>query len=361
MHVTYSPEGIYLQDIDLWLDPRRSQPVAWLSHAHSDHARGSHGTAVGSPDTLEIYALRAGEQAVANTRMQRLAYGESLEYNGATLTALPAGHILGAAQLLVEFGGERLVYTGDIKLRPPLCGATTEVVPCDHLIMECTFGLPVFHFLSRQEAIDRIVAFARECLADGDTPAFLGYALGRGQEIAHVLASHGVPTMVHGAIARYFPWYERAGYAFGDWVPYQRGKVSANGKDSDTSHGSEPKAADPVDGLADRGIEGRALVAVPSFRTTLQASASRVRIAYVSGWASMDNARARTGAEALIPYSDHGDFPELLGIVEQSRPKRVDAVHGFTEVFASILRNKGVEAHAPAAFGERGLDEEVSA
>ncbi|MCW5965584.1 MAG: hypothetical protein KIT83_16220 [Bryobacterales bacterium] len=336
MHVTYSPEGIYLGAIGLWLDPRRSQPAAWLSHAHFDHARGSHGTAIGTPDTLEIYALRAGEAAVAHTRMQPLPYGESIECNGARLTSLPAAHILGAAQLLVEHGNERLVYTGDIKLRPPLCGAITRVEPCHHLIMECTFGLPIFHFLSKEEATARIVRFARECFDEGDTPAFLGYALGRGQEIAHVLASHGIATTIHGAISRYFPWYQRAGYGFGDWRPYQRDEAAVTG---DTP---------------------RAMVTVPSFRATLQASTRRIRIAYVSGWASMDNARARTGAEELIPYSDHGGFHELLDLVQQSGVTKVDAVHGFTDTFARILAQRGVDAHAPSAFGERGSDEEAA-
>ncbi len=321
--------------LDLWLDPRRSQPAAWLSHAHSDHARGSHGLAIGTSDTLEIYALRAGESAVAHTRMHPLAYGETLPYKGATLTCLPAAHILGAAQLLVQHGDDRLIYTGDIKLRPPLCGAETQAASCRHLIMECTFGLPVFHFLSREEASARIVRFARECLADGDTPAFLGYALGRGQEIAHVLAQAGIATRVHGAIARYFPWYQRAGYSFGDWQPYQ--------------------ALAPETSPAPR-----ALVAVPSFRAALQASSRRIRIAYVSGWASMDNARARTGAEELIPYSDHGGFHELLDLVRLSGATRIDAVHGFTETFARILRDRGLDAQAPAVFGERGADEEAS-
>lgn len=339
MHVTYSAEGIYLEALDLWLDPRRSQPAAWVSHAHSDHARGGHGIALGTRETLEIYALRAGEVA-AQTEMRPLAYGETVEWKGARLTCLPAAHILGAAQLLVEYGGERLVYTGDIKLQEPLCGAATEVTACEHLVMECTFGLPVFHFLSREEAAERIVDFARECLDDGDTPAFLGYALGRGQEIAHVLASAGIPTQVHGAITRYFPWYERAGYGFGDWLPYQREGVAQ--------------------GRGARGSEGRALVAVPSFRTTLQAGSKRVRIAYVSGWASMDNARARTGAEALIPYSDHGGFGELLALAERTGARRVDAVHGFTETFARILRDRGLEAEAPLQFGERGADEEAA-
>lgn len=332
MHVNYSREGIYLAQIDLWLDPHRNTAAAWISHAHSDHARGSHGRVFCTSVTREIYSLRAGEAATRATQFVELEYGASTEWNGARLTSLPAGHILGAAQLLVEYGDERLVYTGDIKRNPPLCGAATELAQCDHLIMECTFGLPVFHFLSREEASERMVAFARECLAEGDTPVFLGYPLGRGQEVAHVLGEAGIATALHGAIARYVPWYQRAGYEFGDWAPYDR-----------------------------RDLARRALVVTPGFRNSLQAAGKNMRIAYVSGWASMDNARARTGAEALIPYSDHGDFRELLTLAEGSGARRVDAVHGYTETFAGILRARGLEASAPLAAAERNTEEDGGA
>lgn len=317
MDVRYVEEGIHLPAVDLWLDPAVDCPVAFFSHAHADHARGSHGTIIGTPETLAIYRLRhPDERPIARP----LAYGETIEVDGARITALPASHILGAAQVLVEHEGERLIYTGDIKLRPPICGTETELVPCDHLIVESTFGLPIFHLLERDEACERIIRFARECLAEGDTPVFLGYGLGRGQEIAWTLCNAGIPTAVHGSIGRLVPIYEAAGHRFPGLEPYERERQ-----------------------------EGRALVVVPSFRNVLQATGKRFRFAYVSGWAALANARARTGAEELIPWSDHADFEELLGIVEGTGASRVDVVHGYAEAFAHVLRSRGHEAHAPRA------------
>jgi len=171
---------------------------------------------------------------------------------------LAAGHILGAAQLLIEWRGERVVYTGDIKLRPPLCGVEARPVPCDRLITECTFGLPVYHFLTREEARRGILSFARECLEDGIVPAFLAYPLGRGQEIVHVLCQAGIRTGVHGAIARYVPVYEAAGFACPGWELYDA-----------------------------RNTAGKALVVAPGFSATLEARGPRYRVAYVSGWAAL--------------------------------------------------------------------------
>ncbi|WP_031498990.1 hypothetical protein [Bryobacter aggregatus] len=317
MNVQYSPDGIFLPEIDLWLDPQVSKPAAWLSHAHSDHARYYASTAIGTPVTLEIYRMRWPADAEIPQSLEPLSYGESRDWNGARLTCYPAAHILGAAQLLVEYQDERLVYTGDIKFRKPLCGVETAAVACDHLIVESTFGLPIYHFLDRQEASHAIVSFARECLEDGATPVFLGYPLGRGQEVAHALTTAGIPTAVHGAIANYIPIYEEQGYQFPGWERYSAGVLS-----------------------------GKALVVTPGMRRTLEASGKNVRVAYVSGWARVDSSRTSSGAERLIPYSDHGGFEELMELVEQSGAPRVDVVHGFTDVFARLLRDKGLDARA---------------
>ena len=320
MEVQFLAQGIFLPAIGLWLDPRVPVEAAWLSHAHIDHARGVHALALGTPQTLDLYVDRWPE-AGPRRRLVPMPPGEPLAFRGARLTACPAAHILGAAQLLVEFQGERLVYTGDIKLLPPLLGWRTEPVPCDTLILESTFGLPVFHFLPADAARDRITAFAAGCLERGETPVFLGYPLGRGQEIVHVLAHAGLPVAVHGAIARYLPHYEKAGYTFPGWQPYAAGAT-----------------------------QGRALVLTPSMRAQAEASVRRPRIAYVSGWAMLDAARSRTGADELIPYSDHGGFSELLDIARLSGARTVHLVHGYTEPLALMLRERGIDARPHGAM-----------
>lgn len=325
MQVLFRESGIHLPEIDLWLDNTEPCGATWISHAHSDHARGCHGKAIGTGTTLRLYRMRLWTaEGQESPEMFPLNFGESMDWNGARLTAYPASHILGAAQLLIEYRAERLLYTGDIKLRPPLAGDTTQPVGCDHLIIESTFGLPIYRLLDREEAIRRIIRFARECFENGETPAFTGYPLGRGQEIVHVLSNAGYKTAVHGAIAKYIPVYEECGYRFPDWEPYDA-----------------------------KATAGKALVVVPDHGRVLEASGKNVRRAYVSGWAALDNARARGGAEELIPYSDHADFDELLELVERSRARHVDVVHGYTGPFAHVLRARGLSAAAPQRASAR--------
>lgn len=319
MQVEFHQSGIYLPEIQLWLDKTEPCEATWISHGHSDHARGCHGKVIGTSTTLAFYRMRLYlAEGETEPELYSLEFGESLEWNGAQLTAYPASHILGAAQLLVEYQGERLVYTGDIKLRRPLCGEQTEAIPCDRLIIESTFGLPIYKLLEREDASEQIVMFARACLEEGSTPAFVGYPLGRGQEIVHVLCQAGIRTAVHGAIAKFISVYEQNGYSFPGWEPYEA-----------------------------KATAGKALVVVPAHGNALEASGKNVRFAYVSGWAALDNARSRSGAERLIPYSDHADFGELLTLVERSSPKHVDVVHGYTVPLARILQRRGYSAAAP--------------
>jgi Cft2 family RNA processing exonuclease len=318
VQVEFRENGIYLPEIDLWLDNTEPCAATWISHGHSDHARGCHGKVIATSATLRFYRMRLWlAEHEQEPEQLPLDFGESRGWNGARLTAYPAGHILGAAQLLIEYRNERLVYTGDIKLRPPLCGETTVIVPCDRLIIESTFGLPIYRLLHREEAMKRIARFAQDCLDQGETPLFIGYPLGRGQEIVHVLCQAGIRTAVHGAIAKFIPVYQEYGYSFSGWEPYDAASTA-----------------------------GKALVVVPGHK-------KEARMAYVSGWAALDNARNRSGAEELIPYSDHADFDELLSMVENSGAKHFDIVHGYTVPFANILRQRGYSAAAPQRAGAR--------
>lgn len=316
MRIDFTARGLYLPDLDLWLDPTTDCRRAWISHAHRDHAAGVHRHVYATPETIELYLLRYRE--APQTEFHPVAYGCSWSLEGARLTAYPAAHILGAAQLLIEWRGERMLYTGDIKLRPPWCGRQTELVRADRLVMESTFGLPVFHFCSREEARERVVGFARECLAEGLIPVFLTHELGRGQELTYVLCQAGVPTAVAPAVARFLPVYAAAGFSAPGWTEWQ---------------GAPPP--------------GHACVAPTHAGRSGWAADSSVRIAYVSGWAALDNARARTGAEELIPYSDHADFEELLELVEAVGAREIDVVHGYAEALARILTLRGRLARAP--------------
>ncbi len=123
--IRFGAEGIYLADLNLWLDPKKAVPAAWLSHAHSDHARGVHGLAMGTQETLAIYEERWPAKDLQRV-LQPVRPREPFRHGPATLTAFPAAHILGAAMLLVEHEGESVLYTGDVKRRVRSAGGSQK-------------------------------------------------------------------------------------------------------------------------------------------------------------------------------------------------------------------------------------------
>lgn len=320
MRVAVRPEGLLLPDLDLYLDPAAEVGSAVLSHAHADHARARAARMYATPETAAIARLRLGD-----TDYVECAYGEPFEVAGpggarARVTLLPSGHVLGAALVLVECDGERLLYTGDVKLHASHTCSPATVPEADVLIIEATFGLPVFRFPPVEQLEQRIVAEAQAALEAGEVPVFLGYALGKGPEIAKILGDAGVPVMLHGAVHRIAEVYREFGVALGDALPYERGRVA-----------------------------GHALIVPPSVRGhPMLAALKRKRIVAVTGWALLDASYDRHRADVLVPLSDHADFDELLEIVRRSGATRVLTTHGFAEAFAHVLAQRGLAAEALA-------------
>ena len=171
------PHGIYIPPADAWVDPSRAVPRALVTHGHADHARGGHGAVWATPETLAIMGVRYGEQAGGTA----VSYGESVVVGDVKVTFVPAGHVLGSAQILLEYAGERVVVSGDYKRRADPTCALFEVIPCDIFITEATFGLPVFrHPETRDEMAKLLAALAAEperCVLVG------AYALGKAQRV----------------------------------------------------------------------------------------------------------------------------------------------------------------------------------
>jgi len=149
------PHGIHIVPADCWIDPARPVAHALVTHGHADHARGGHGITVATPETLAIMQLRYNTSDGAQTA----SYGETLHLpGGIDATFLPAGHVLGSAQILLEHAGERVVITGDYKRRADPTCAPFAVTPCDVLITEATFGLPEFRHPPIEHEIARLLA-----------------------------------------------------------------------------------------------------------------------------------------------------------------------------------------------------------
>ena len=209
------PEGIYVEPADAWIDPSQPKARAWVTHGHADHARGGHGAVLATPETLAIMEtpLRAAGGAGRSPMTRRIRVGE------VDVRFVPAGHVLGSAQIVMEYRGERIVVSGDYKRRPDPTCACFVPVPCDMFITEATFGLPVFRHPDTGSEIDRLL---HRLHSDPSRCVLVGaYALGKAQRIITELRARGHhdPIYFHGAIERLNQLYESFGVELGELRP----------------------------------------------------------------------------------------------------------------------------------------------
>src|SRR5213596_3871823 len=187
------PEGIYVRPADAWIDPSQPKAKALITHGHSDHARGGHHAVLATAETLAIMEVRCGPQSG-----QALAYDESIRVGEVDVRFVPAGHVLGSAQIVLEHAGERVVVSGDYKRRPDPTCAPFVVTPCDIFITEATFGLPVFRHPDTHDEMGKLLAALR---ANPDRCVLVGaYALGKAQRVIRELRDMGFddPIYIHG-------------------------------------------------------------------------------------------------------------------------------------------------------------------
>ena len=317
------PEGLFARAFEAFLDPPVAVERAILTHAHSDHAVAGHAEIWATPETAAIYRRRHPEWAGI---ARPIPYGDGREENGALLRLVPSGHVLGSAQIHLTGFGESVLYTGDFKRRSARTAVPAQAPHADTLVIESTFGLPVFEFPTREALEDRIVSACREAIAGGETPVLLAYALGKAQEAASILTEAGIPTVLHGAAWKLLPDFADAGIS----LPLSRAY--------------ETGPAQP----------GEALITPPSTaRSPMVRSIRRKRVIYLSGWAIREASRLEFDADTLVPMSDHADFAGLLQHVREVAPKSVVTLHGFANDFARILTQRGVPSRPLPGIEER--------
>lgn len=206
-----TPEGLYCPAGNFHIDPVRPVARALITHGHGDHARAGHGSVLATRQTLEIMAIRYGEDFAATTQV---AEGRT-QIGDVAVSFHPAGHVLGSAQILIEGGGTRLVVSGDYTRTPNPACAPFEPVACDIFITEATFGLPVFRHPDPQGQIARLLASLEQF---PDRAHIVGaYALGKAQRVIMLLREAGYdrPIRIHGRAATTLRLSHRAGHPAG--------------------------------------------------------------------------------------------------------------------------------------------------
>lgn len=309
--------GLWVEPGGFHVDPTRPVDRAVITHGHSDHARPGHDKVLATPGTLAIMRARLGDGAGAT--QQPLPYHQPIQIGEVTVRFVPAGHVLGSAQVVMEWRGSRVVVSGDYKRRfDPTC-APFEPVPCDAFITEATFGLPVFRHPPVEGEIARLLhtlsVFPERTIVVGC------YALGKCQRMIAELrrAGYDRPLYLHGAHLPLCALYQEQGVELGDLRP-------ATVADASSMRGGIVLA--PPSAMADKWLR-RMPDPLP---------------AYASGWMRV-RARARQhGVELPLIVSDHADWDELCQTVTDVAPGELWVTHGSEEALVHWATTQGVKA-----------------
>lgn len=311
------PEGLYCPPGDFYVDPVRPVDRAVITHGHADHARAGHRAVLATPQTLAIMAERYGED-FTHTR-QASDYGERISINGVSVTLVPAGHVLGSAQAVIEHRGTRIVVSGDYKRRPDPTCALFEPVPCDVFVTEATFALPVFRHPPTDEEVAKLLTSVERF--PERTHLVGAYALGKAQRVIRHLRDQGYdrPIYLHGAMEKLCALYQRFGVDLGELRP--------------------------VAGTTKEAVAGQIVVAPPSAtRDRWSRRFADPVTAFASGWMRV-RARARQAAVELpLIISDHADWDELMMTIEQIAPGEVWVTHGREDALVHAVTQMGIAA-----------------
>jgi len=326
--ITLTDMGLYCPQGDFYIDPWSSVPRAVVTHAHADHLAWGCQNYLVSKQGEHVFRARLGWQA----SLQLLPYGQTVGLNGVQVSLHPAGHILGSAQIRVEYQGEVWVITGDYKTEPDMTCMPFELVHCHTFVTESTFGLPIYRWQPQRETFDEINQWWRINQREKKASILFGYALGKAQRLLAGVDSSIGEIFTHGAVER----------------------INASYRESEVLL----PPTEYVSRAAERKPDWSQslIVAPPSARgTSWMRRFGDHSTAFASGWMAIRGARRRRAVDRGFVLSDHVDWDNLLRVINETGADRVWVTHGYTAVVVRWLIDHGIDAHiVPTRFeGER--------
>jgi len=313
--VSFTNKGIYCNQGDFYIDPWRPVKYAVTTHGHADHVRFGNEKYLCTPLTSTIVKTRISPEL----NVQEMDFGDSLLHNGVKISFHPAGHILGSAQVRLEYKHEVCVISGDYKTENDHLSGQFEPVKCDHFITESTFGLPVYNWKPQEVIFSDISNWIKSNIISGKTSILIAYSLGKAQRLIHGLANEH-KMYVHSSIDN----LNQALIGSGVSLPF---------------------SARITPEITKQEMQTGVVIVPPVIRTskwikTLQSPV----VGICSGWMQVRAHRRWQSADAGFALSDHADWNGLLSAIKSTEAKKVSVTHGFTYAFSKQLNEIGIEA-----------------
>ncbi len=324
MLISFTDKGLFCEQGNFYIDPWKPVESAVITHAHSDHARSGHKNYFCHHQSKSLLRSRLGEN-----EYQSVNWGEPVTRNGVRVSLHPAGHIIGSAQVRIEYKGEVWVISGDYKTTNDGISGEFEPLKCHTFITESTFGLPVYQWKPQEMIYNEMRDWVLRNQSQGISSVFHAYSLGKSQRIIDALRGFEGKIFVHGAIWQIQQALLSDGWKFPD-TPRMSAEIP-----SDIRKGSIFISPAPIE------------------QTTVAKLIGPYLSAGCSGWMQVRGNRRRGSTDKAFVLSDHADWNGLLSAVKETGAEKVFVTHGFQSVFSRYLNENGISAgEVKTHFGE---------
>jgi len=287
--LSFNLNGLYCKYGDFYLDPQLPVTNAVISHAHADHALPGNTNIFCTEATHAFIKLRYGKNA---GKVFNIApYHTKFNVGSVEITFVSAGHMLGSAQVLMEYQGVKYLYTGDYKVQPDTTCEPIEWVNADVLITESTFADPA---ILHPDPVDEI-----KKLNDIKLNILLGaYGLGKSQRLINMINEYAPQKkiLVHHRIMPINAIYQKMGIKLGKHEIYGR-KLMKNQEEF--------------------------VYIVPPFTFDSYIRATGVKRLFASGWKNL-----QVNKQDTLFISDHVDWNDILEAINHVKPKQIWTLHG---------------------------------
>lgn len=313
--IVLTKKGLYCEPGQFYIDPNGAVDTAVVTHAHSDHARRGSRRYFCAKSGVGVLKVRLGKNIVAHG----LPYGEKFVLNGVTISFHSAGHILGSAQVRMEYAGEVWVASGDYKRdADPTC-EPFETVECDVFITEATFGVPGYAWKKDADLGSQIHTWWQANKNRGVNSVLFAYSLGKAQRVLGVLHPHATSAVIcHSAARELNDCYRAEGVKLAPTICLSTIR--------------EP-------------LRGELILAPQAFLRSDQARllGGRYETAFASGWMAKGPSFRHNYDRGFV-MSDHADWNDLVRTVRESQAKRVYVQHRGNGALVKHLRDLGLHA-----------------
>jgi putative mRNA 3-end processing factor len=314
--IEFTARGMYCRQGDFYIDASKPVPYNIVTHAHADHARAGHKHYLAHHNSIAVMKLRLG----SNISIEGLGYGQTVRRQGVAISLHPAGHILGSAQVRLEYKGAVWVVSGDYKPEADPLAPQFEPVPCQTFITECTFAMPVYSWPDPTSVLNDINGWWKKNQSEGKVSLLCGYALGKAQRLLCGLDTSIGQIFCHGAV----------------WT------VNAVLRESGTAL---PEAVKLEHSTHRDALPGSLVLAPPSAMNSRWASKIKNKeTGLASGWMQLRGARRRRAVDRGFILSDHADWKGLNDAVRATGAETVVTTHGYTATFTRWLQDQGYHA-----------------